>query len=573
MMKFKSHFIEFSRHAIGSPLRQCSIRQINTKNITKTSDEKSSSSVVETMVDDLVSPIQLRGHIKEFIQSTKKKRVLPETLNESNGNRLTRVNLNNPVVIPNLKIVTPTIHFKKESDIRITRLSNGLRVASVDNQAKTSVVNVLFGVGPRYEVGKEERGLSILMNKMSFKPSRKFDQQALNNLEDKIFYESRCEFETISYTSSFYRDRLELAIDMMSDCILHPRFEQEEIDNTINELKFNMSEQELDPLGSGVFSDMIMEACFGRTSDNDDVGSLGNPTLYANEYATSELLKKFQAKYFRADNCVITGVGVNHEQFVQLVEKYFDFDKPTDVLELKSSNKFISGDKRLHFVDPPYEYMKQNMPALTAVTVSFEGVNTYDQDNIFAIFVLETLLGGGNSFSSGGPGKGLQSLIYTEYLGRFRLYSMLAQHTALRDVGVFSIQASAKHKHASQIVTAITKLCSNMTNQITDEHVARAKTQFKAQILQNLEENTQLAHSIGADILYFDKYHGTEYLCSNIDRVTTEDVHRIVTKLLTGVPPAITVVGDLNEIPSKEQFDNFFQSLAHSLTKPRGWWK
>lgn len=134
MIKLKSHFIEFSRYAIGLPLRQCSIRQINTNNITQqTKTNEKSSSSVETTVDDFVSPIQLRGHIKEFLQSTKKRKVLPETLNkdELSGNRLTHVNLNNPVIIPNLKIVTPTIHFKKESDIRITRLSNGLRVASV----------------------------------------------------------------------------------------------------------------------------------------------------------------------------------------------------------------------------------------------------------------------------------------------------------------------------------------------------------------------------------------------------------------------------------------------------------
>jgi processing peptidase subunit alpha len=426
-------------------------------------------------------------------------------------------------------------------------------------------VNVLFGAGPRYENG-EDRGSAILLNKLSFKPSKNFDEQRLASFEDKIVYESRCEHETLSYMASFYRERLEQSIELLSDSILYPLFNQEEINRTIDELLFNRDEQYMDPVGSAVLSDMNMEACFGLPPQNSSQGSLGSPTLFVNESATPEKLYEYQKKYFRPSNCVISGVGVKHDELVKLVKKYFKFEDAGNAI-LGSSSRFISGDKRLHFTDVPFEYQKQNKPALTGMILSFEGVNVYDRNSIFAIYVLESLLGGGNSFSSGGPGKGLQSLIYNEYLSRYRLFGMMAQHNSFRDTGVFSIQASAQHRDAKNIPLAITKLCTYMTRQLTDEYVNRAKVQFKTMILQGLEDNISLANSIGADVLYFNKYNGTDYLMSNIDKVTKEDIQRVMITLLTGKPPAIAVVGDLKKIPPKEYFDDYFYALSHHVKK------
>lgn len=50
--------------------------------------------------------------------------------------------------------------------------------------------------------------------------------------------------------------------------------------------------------------------------------------------------------------------------------------------------------------------------------VAFEAMNMSDPD-IYALATLSSLLGGGGSFSAGGPGKGMYSRLYTDVLNKY----------------------------------------------------------------------------------------------------------------------------------------------------------
>lgn len=54
-------------------------------------------------------------------------------------------------------------------------------------------------------------------------------------------------------------------------------------------------------------------------------------------------------------------------------------------------------------------------PNLAHVVIGFEGVPLSDNDFI-TFCVLQSLLGGGGSFSAGGPGKGMFSRLYVNVL-------------------------------------------------------------------------------------------------------------------------------------------------------------
>lgn len=56
-------------------------------------------------------------------------------------------------------------------------------------------------------------------------------------------------------------------------------------------------------------------------------------------------------------------------------------------------------------------------PNLAHVVIGFEGVSLSDNDFV-AFCVLQSLLGGGGSFSAGGPGKGMFSRLYVDVLHR-----------------------------------------------------------------------------------------------------------------------------------------------------------
>ena len=79
------------------------------------------------------------------------------------------------------------------------------------------------------------------------------------------------------------------------------------------------------------------------------------------------------------------------------------------------------------------------------------GVETchYDDPDFFAFTVLNTLLGGGGSFSAGGPGKGMYSRLYLNVLNRYHwIYAATAYHHSYADSGLFCIHGSC---HPSQV--------------------------------------------------------------------------------------------------------------------------
>lgn len=58
------------------------------------------------------------------------------------------------------------------------------------------------------------------------------------------------------------------------------------------------------------------------------------------------------------------------------------------------------------------------LPELAHVVIALEGVSHQDPDFIPAC-VLNMMMGGGGSFSAGGPGKGMYTRLYTNVLNRY----------------------------------------------------------------------------------------------------------------------------------------------------------
>ena len=95
------------------------------------------------------------------------------------------------------------------------------------------------------------------------------------------------------------------------------------------------------------------------------------------------------------------------------------------------------------------------MPELTHVVVAMESCSHQELDDFFPIAVLNSLMGGGGSFSPGGPGKGMFTQLYTNVLNRHHwIYSAIARNHSYIDSGLFALYGSA---HPSQV--ECTSLC------------------------------------------------------------------------------------------------------------------
>lgn len=103
--------------------------------------------------------------------------------------------------------------------------------------------------------------------------------------------------------------------------------------------------------------------------------------------------------------------------------------------------------------------------------IGLEGCSHQHKDFI-AICVLNMMMGGGGSFSAGGPGKGMYTRLYTNVLNRYHwMYSATAYNHAYADTGLFCIHASAPPTHVREMVEVIIREFVGMAGEVSDQEL------------------------------------------------------------------------------------------------------
>ena len=128
-------------------------------------------------------------------------------------------------------------------------------------------------------------------------------------------------------------------------------------------------------------------------------------------------MTNFWKKHYIPKNLKVVGVGVNHDRFVQMVEKFFQFPESTINQAMPvmppSGNEILTGGS--------YHLGIPQIPNVNIVlgfhSDGFVSKSAYWGSFLYLDMVvnslLNTILGGGSMFSAGGPGKGMYSRLYT----------------------------------------------------------------------------------------------------------------------------------------------------------------
>lgn len=135
------------------------------------------------------------------------------------------------------------------------------------------------------------------------------------------------------------------------------------------------------------------------------------------------------------------------------------------------------------------------------VLIGLEGTSHQDPDFVAAC-VLNLMMGGGGSFSAGGPGKGMYTRLYTNVLNHYHwMYSATASNHVYNDGGLFCIHVSAPPQHIANAVKIVTREMVGMASEPGSEELRRAKTQLQSVLLMNLEARPVVFEDIGRQVL------------------------------------------------------------------------
>jgi processing peptidase subunit alpha len=220
-------------------------------------------------------------------------------------------------------------------------------------------------------------------------------------------------------------------------------------------------------------------------------------------------LRAFAARNFTAPRMVLSCVGVEHAVAVAAARRWFG-DVPAAAAggaapAPRPTAAYVGGDERRA---PDWAAMPATVSAATAktdfthLTVAFPTVG-WAADDVVPICVVDTLLGGGSSFSAGGPGKGMYSRLYREVLNAFAwCESANAFSTQLYDCGLVGISGAAPPEHAGDLASLLAGHLARLGHTpVRDVELARARNQLASSVLMNLESRGVLAEDIGRQML------------------------------------------------------------------------
>ncbi|CAB3410865.1 unnamed protein product [Caenorhabditis bovis] len=486
-----------------------------------------------------------------------------------------RVPLSEPIKI-GVEVKNAAKNVAANSEARITRLSNGLRVITEPAFGDFVTIGVAVESGCRYENGFP-RGTVQMVEKTAFGASKKFPSR------DDIFkvleknggiIDCQSTRDTFMYASSCHRKGTDSVLEILANAVLNPLLTSEEIETAKNIIYFESLDmvKRIESIETLV-TDYIHQAAFqGNT--------IGIPK-YAEVSTQSDLNKltqKHVASYLNGahvpERMVVGGVGVDHDEFVSSVEKHFDWntcswkETPSMIFENapeidKSKAQYTGGEiRKVEDLTPltigtPY-------PLLSHVSLGFEGCS-YKDDDFVPFCVLQSLLGGGGAFSAGGPGKGMYARLYTDVMNRHHwLYSAIAHNHSYSDSGLFTITSSCPPENINEALIVIADQFLRLRHGIDRQELERAKTQLRSHLMMNLEVRPVLFENMVRQLLGHDEWKNPEEYAEKIRAVSENDILRVSDRMLS-TKPSLVGYGDVSRLAEYKLVD---QSIAMRTVKP-----
>ncbi|CAL1544137.1 unnamed protein product [Lymnaea stagnalis] len=499
--------------------------------------------------------VRLKGqrsckYAQRFLSSTK-----------SEDAEITKVSLTQKLPgLPTPQYATASVH---AYDTHVTTLDNGLRIASENKFGQFCTVGVLLESGSRFEAVYPS-GIVHFVEKMSFgtTPSWSTKDQILQELE-KVGGICDCQGsrDTLVYAASARSNGLDVVMNILSDVVLRPLYPDEQMEDARQAIKFEIEAMHMDPNPEHLLVEMIHAAAYRgnslglpRICPEENIPSITRPTLYS-----------YMKGRHHPKNTVIAGVGIEHEKLIELTQKYFVTDKTPvwlaegetwgqQEIEPRCVSQYTGGILQVEKDLSNVSLGPTPMPELAHVVFGLESCSHKDPDFI-AFCVLNMMLGGGGSFSAGGPGKGMYTRLYLNVLNRYVwIESATAYNHAYDDSGLFCIHASAHPSKLRELVEVILREIVFTSSMVYQDELSRAKRQLQSMLMMNLEVRPVVFEDIGRQVLAGSARRTPQFYYDQIGNITERDIQRVASRMLKS-KLSVAAYGSLSGLPAYEDME------------------
>jgi len=448
----------------------------------------------------------------------------------------------------------------------ISTLPNGIRVASQETYGQVTTFGIISDCGSRLESAyNATTGVNHLMELLAFSGTPTLDatefQTKLDSLGGVSFANSSR--EQFLYCIDVLRPNVKEAMGMLTDAILEPRLD----DVTVEEMKRVVEFQWMDMVPEVVVGEGLQIAGYGPMGMGPNETGILQQQLGKSHFCPLKSLPTLNAgtvQQFRTQHLlnpksmVICAAGMQHDQLVQLAEKHFGH-----IEDQGDGGPNKNGVIPSEYTGGSHRQMMPTPDGFTRVALAFP-TGGWHSDDLVPACVLQTLLGGGSSFSAGGPGKGMYSRLYRQVLNRYYWAESCEAFTSFHnESGLLGISGSSIGTKAGDVTKVLAENMMRLAlDEVSDEELDRARNMLKCNVLTQLESRLVLFEDIGRQLLTYGKREDTESMCKKIDDVDKKMIKELVRRSVIGMKPTLCTVGDdVSYVPAFEQVEQWFAQL------------
>lgn len=418
-------------------------------------------------------------------------------------------------------------------DVKTTRLENGLTIVT-DHMPhlKSVAIGVWVNAGSRTET-TSEHGLAHLLEHMAFKGTTTRSSASIAEEIEAVGGElnAATSIENTAYYARILSDDIPLAVDILSDILQNSTLNTQEL----------IKEQHVILQEIGASMDMPEDLVFDRFQETAyQAQPIGRAILGTPESVTafdSAAISRYLDRHYRTEEMIVSAAGdVDHDALVAQVKERFN-RLPQGKGEKPAPARYIGG-----------EFIEDRPMQEAQILLGFEGYS-YKHEDFFTIQFLAAVLGGGMS-----------SRLFQEVREKRGLcYSVYAFHWAYSDTGLFGIHAATGKEDIAELMPVILDELKNISLNLSEAEVNRAKAQMRASLLMSLESPATRATQLARHLLLFGRCITPDEQVERINAVSVDNIKHVARQTFSTSRPTLSAIGPVANMMRIEDVLNHLQ--------------
>lgn len=410
--------------------------------------------------------------------------------------------------------------------LKLQTLESGMKLVTLNMPGINSVtVLVMVGVGSRYE-DPTKAGISHFLEHLPFKGTANYPTSMdLAAAIDGVGGQHNA-FTGKEYTGYWVKvgaDKLELALDVVSDLVLTAKLQPEDIEKERGVIieEINMYEDQPQSKVGDVFEELVYKG-----------NPLSRPVIGTKETVGGLQRADFLAhwdKWYDSQHIVIGIVGAIHESPVrELVERYFrkgEKRKGGGEEKIQIANNKIQTKPRIRVIRKKTEQAH--------FYLGFPGINRFDPDR-YDLSILATVAGGNSSSRMFNEIREKRGLAYYAY----------ASADLNRDLGsFFAFEGVALDKAKEAVTVTIGEFKKLAAGDISAQEVERAKEYVVGKMMLDTEDSSRVADLMVEKALFWGEVESIETVVEKYKQVDLNQVKRLAQKLINFEAANFAIIG------------------------------